>query len=102
MAGAFALACGLLIHLGLSAAAYVVEGIFLAAVLALTLGGFCLGSFVHHLLRGRGAFARQTPALCELKVYGGTPWTQRDTGKTYIRRRRRIQSVDTVGTLRQS
>ena len=60
MAGAFALACGLLIHFGLSAVAYVVEGIFLAAVLALTLGGFCVGSFVHHLLRGRGGFARQT------------------------------------------
>jgi len=60
MAGAFALACGLLIHFGLSTAAYVVEGMFLAAVLALTLGGFCLGSFVHHLLRGRGGFARQT------------------------------------------
>ena len=43
MAGAFALACGLLIHFGLSTAAYVVEGMFLAAVLALTLGGFCPG-----------------------------------------------------------
>ena len=60
MAGAFALTCGLLIHFGLSTVAYVVEGMFLAAVLALTLGGFCLGSFVHHLLGGRGAFARQT------------------------------------------
>lgn len=60
MAGAFALACGLLVHFGLSAAAYAVQGIFLAAVLALTLGGFCLGSLVCHLLRGRGAFARQT------------------------------------------
>jgi hypothetical protein len=60
IAGAFALACGLLIHFGLSTAAYVVEGIFLAAVLALTLGGFCLGSFVHHMLGGRGAFARKT------------------------------------------
>src|SRR5205823_7699610 len=49
MAGAFALACALLVHFGLFAAAYVVEGIFLAAVLALTLGGFCLGSFVYHL-----------------------------------------------------
>ena len=60
MAGAFALACALLIHFGFFAAAYVVEGIFLAAVLALTFGGFCLGSFVYHLLRGRAAFARQT------------------------------------------
>lgn len=60
MAGTFALACGLLIHFGLSTAAYVVEGMFLIAVLALTLGGFCVGSFVYHLLRGKGAFARQT------------------------------------------
>ena len=60
MAGAFALTCGLLVHFGLSTAAYVVEGIFLAAVLALILGGFCLGSFVYHLFGGRGAFACQT------------------------------------------
>ena len=60
MAGAFALACALLLHFGLFAIAYVVEGVFLAAVLVLTLGGFCLGSFVYHLLRGKGAFARQT------------------------------------------
>jgi hypothetical protein len=38
----------------------VVEGIFLAAVLALILGGFCLGSFVFHLLSGKGSFACQT------------------------------------------
>ena len=60
MAGAFALTCGLLIHFGLSTAAYVVEGVFVVAVLALILGGFCLGSFVYHLLSGRGAFACQT------------------------------------------
>jgi hypothetical protein len=60
LAGGFALACGLLIHFGPSTAAYVVEGIFLAAVLALTLGGFCLGSFVHNLLGGRGGFACKT------------------------------------------
>jgi hypothetical protein len=60
MAGGFALACGLLIQFGLSTAAFVVEGMFLAAVLALTIGGFCVGSFVHHLLGGRGAFACKT------------------------------------------
>lgn len=60
MAGAFALTAALLISGGSSLAAYVVEAIFLAAVLALTLGGFCLGSFVYHWLRGRGRFARQT------------------------------------------
>jgi hypothetical protein len=60
MAGAFALTCALLIHFGSTVAAYVVEAILLAAVLALTLGGFCLGSFVYHLFCGRGKFARQT------------------------------------------
>ena len=60
MAGAFSLTCGLLIHFGLSTAAYVVEGIFVAAVLALVLGSFCLGSFVYHLLSGKGSFACQT------------------------------------------
>jgi len=60
MAGAFALTCRLLVHFGLSTAAYVVEGIFVAAVLALILGGFCLGSFVYHVVTGRGTFACQT------------------------------------------
>ncbi len=60
MAGTFSLACALLTYLGFSVAACVVEGIFLAAVMALTLGGFCLGSFVYHLFRGHGKFARQT------------------------------------------
>lgn len=60
MGGAFALATAWLIHSGPGVAAYGLEGIFLAAVLALTLGGFCLGSFVYHLLRGHGRFARET------------------------------------------
>jgi Domain of unknown function (DUF4395) len=60
MAGGFALTCGLLIHLGVSVAAYIVEGFFLAAVLALTLGGLCVGSYVYQVLRGKRTFARQT------------------------------------------
>lgn len=60
MAGIFALACGLLLHFGFSTAAHVVEAMFVAAVLALVLGGFCLGSFVFHLLSGKAAFACQT------------------------------------------
>ncbi|HEX3323120.1 MAG TPA: DUF4395 family protein [Terriglobales bacterium] len=60
MAGLFALSSGLFIEFGHSTSAYVVEGIFLAAVLALILGGFCLGSFVFHLLSGKGSFACQT------------------------------------------
>jgi len=70
VSGYISQACALLIHFGLFAAAYVVEGIFLAAVLALTLGGFCLGSFVHHLLGGRGAFAVK-PCLGRPKLRHG-------------------------------
>jgi hypothetical protein len=60
MAGTFSLACALLIYFGFNIVAYVVEGVFLAAVMALTVGGFCLGSFVYHLFRGHGKFACQT------------------------------------------
>jgi hypothetical protein len=59
-AGTVALASALLIHAGLSLAAYVVEAVFLAAGLAVMIGSFCLGSFVYHLLRGRWRFAVQT------------------------------------------
>ena len=59
-AGVFALTIALLIHARLIPAAYVVEAIFLAAALAVEFGGFCLGSFVYHVLRGNGRFARQT------------------------------------------
>ena len=59
-AGTVALACALLIHAGFSHAAYVAEAILLAAALAVMIGGFCLGSFVYHLLRGRWSFALQT------------------------------------------
>jgi hypothetical protein len=60
MAGAFALACALFTYFRHAIGAYIVEGFFLAAVLALTLGGFCLGSFVHHVFRGDSKFARNT------------------------------------------
>ena len=60
MAGSFALACALLIWFGVPVAAYVVEAIFLAAVVALVLGSFCLGSFVYHLFRGHAEFACKT------------------------------------------
>jgi hypothetical protein len=60
MGGAFALACALLLHFGVSIAAYIVEAVFLAANLALTLGGLCLGSFVYYMLHGQASFARRT------------------------------------------
>ena len=60
MAGTFALAIGVSLLLGWRAAAYVVEAVFVAAVAALVFSGFCLGSFMFHLLRGRAAFAKKT------------------------------------------
>jgi hypothetical protein len=60
MAGTFALAIGVSLLVGWKAAGYIVEGVFVAAVAALVFGGFCLGSFVFHLLRGRAAFAMRT------------------------------------------
>jgi len=60
MAGTFALAIGVLLLQGWRFAAFVLEGLFLAAVLALAVGGFCLGSFIFHLVRGRTSFALST------------------------------------------
>ena len=36
------------------------ERLLMAAVAALAFGGFCLGSFLFHLIRGRAAFALRT------------------------------------------
>jgi Domain of unknown function (DUF4395) len=60
MAGTFALAIGISLELGWQLTAIVLEGLMIAALAALVLGGFCLGSFIFHLLRGRAAFARRT------------------------------------------
>ena len=60
MAGTFALAIGLSLQLGWRTAALTLEVLFAAAIVALVFGGFCLGSFIYHLLTGRGRFARET------------------------------------------
>jgi Domain of unknown function (DUF4395) len=60
LAGSFAVAIGLSLTLGWHTAALVLEGLFIAAVAALVLGGFCLGSFVFHVLSGHGDFATRT------------------------------------------
>lgn len=60
MAGAFALAIAVALWLEIHPVAWVLQGIFLLAVLSLVFGRFCLGSFVYHLTRGRGKFARDT------------------------------------------
>jgi hypothetical protein len=59
LAGSFALAIALSLALGWHTSALVLEGFLIAAVAALVLGGFCLGSFVFHVLRGHAAFARR-------------------------------------------
>ena len=60
MAATFALAIGIMLTLGWRLAAYVLEGMFLAAIAALMFGGFCLGSFVYHVVCGRADFAKRT------------------------------------------
>jgi len=60
MAGKFALAIGISLALGWKVLALALEGLLIVALGALVFGGFCLGSFVFHLLSGRTAFARRT------------------------------------------
>jgi len=66
LAGSFAAAIALCLAGGHGDAAWALEGILLAAVAALVFGGFCLGSFLFHLLRRRVAFA-----------LGTLPWSRR-------------------------
>ena len=60
MAGTFLLAIGISLALGWRTTALVLEGLLIVAIAALVFGGFCLGSFLFHLVRGRAAFARRT------------------------------------------
>lgn len=57
---AFNLASGLLLMLGLTSAAWVVQGLLVAAFTLLLFARFCLGAYVFHLLRGEAAFANST------------------------------------------
>ena len=60
MAGTFALAIGAALLAGARTPAYALEAFFLAAAASVALGGFCVGSFVYHVLRGETAFATRT------------------------------------------
>ena len=60
MAGTFMLAIGTALAQGWKTTAFVLEGLLVVALGALIFGGFCLGSFIFHLIRGRAAFARRT------------------------------------------
>jgi len=60
MAGTFAVLIGTCLALGWTTPAYFLEGFFAIAVLALSVGRLCFGSFIFHLLRGRADFAVRT------------------------------------------
>jgi hypothetical protein len=60
MAATFSLAIGWCLYWDLRLAAFIVEAFFLAAVIVLSFGRLCLGSFIFHLLSGRAAFAVRT------------------------------------------
>lgn len=59
-AGTWSLAVAALFLGGWTTAAWVAELSLLAAVIVLAVGGFCLGSFLYHVLTGRIDFALRT------------------------------------------
>ena len=60
MGATFLLLIGLSLLAGLNTLAWVLEAFMVVAIGALIFGGFCMGSFVFHLLTGNGEFARRT------------------------------------------
>jgi hypothetical protein len=60
MAATFTLVIGVSLLAGWDTFAWALEALLLVALGALIFGGFCLGSFVFHLLTGNGEFARRT------------------------------------------
>lgn len=60
MAGTFMLAITVFLVLGWGLAVWIVAGMLLAAMAALILGKFCLGSYIFHAIRGDVAFANHT------------------------------------------
>jgi hypothetical protein len=63
-AQALAAALSLLIAVSLfrrwNVVAWIVEGLFLVALVALIFGAFCFGSYVFHLITGNSVYARRT------------------------------------------
>jgi tellurite resistance protein TehA-like permease len=60
LAGALSIVIAVLLILDHAVAALIVDAVLLAAIAALVLGGFCFGSYVFHVLSGRGGFANRT------------------------------------------
>ena len=58
--GTFALAIGVSLALGWNAIALALQSLLIVALGAPVFGGFCLGSFIFHLLSGRTTFAKHT------------------------------------------
>ena len=60
MAATFMLLIGVSLLAGWDVLAWVLEALLIAAIGALIFGGFCLGSYVFHVVTGNGAFAKRT------------------------------------------
>jgi Domain of unknown function (DUF4395) len=60
LAGVISATIAVLLTLGFRTAAIVIELLLIAAIAALVFGGFCVGSYLFHLLRGRRMFANRT------------------------------------------
>ena len=60
MAGSFMLAIGGCLLAGWLPAAWILQGLLVAALSALVFGRFCLGSYLYYLLHGRTGFANRT------------------------------------------
>ena len=60
MAGTILAGAGLALLAGRPGLAWIFEGLVVAALGALVLGRFCLGSYLYHLLRGETGFANRT------------------------------------------
>lgn len=60
VATTFTLLIGVSLLAGWTTVAWTLQAFLLAALAALIFGGFCLGSYVFHLLRGNVEFARRT------------------------------------------
>ena len=60
MAGTFMLAIGATLLLGWHVAAWIIQGLMVAALTALIFGKLCLGSYIFHLFRHDSGFANRT------------------------------------------
>lgn len=60
LAGAMAVSIGGLLMSGHRVAAFTIDAILILAIVLLVFGGFCLGSYVFHVITGRVSFAHRT------------------------------------------